>query len=28
VVLIGAAYNAESHQSAESLKRLSHTLLG
>jgi membrane protein len=28
VVLIGAAYNAESHQSAESLKRASHTLLG
>jgi membrane protein len=28
VVLLGAAYNAESYQSAESLKRLSHTLLG
>jgi membrane protein len=28
VVLIGAAYNAESHESAKSLDRLSHTLLG
>ena len=28
VVLIGAAYNAESYKSAESLQRLSHTLLG
>jgi membrane protein len=28
VVLIGAAYNAEAYDSAESLKRLSHTLLG
>jgi len=28
VVLIGAAYNAESHHSAESLQCLSHTLLG
>jgi membrane protein len=28
VVLIGAAYNAESLHSSESLKRLSHTLLG
>jgi membrane protein len=28
VVLIGAAYNAESHESAKSFDRLSHTLLG
>jgi membrane protein len=28
VVLIGAAYNAESHQSAKSLDRLGQTLLG
>jgi membrane protein len=28
VVLIGAAYNAESHASSEAAKRLSHTLLG
>jgi len=28
VILIGAAYNAESHHSAESLKRLGHTLVG